>query len=559
VGLLIAVGALVCYPRQIVYAWPALAIPVMLITDLISGSVAEAHALHQMGILPFVFILAGAGLAQVWEAIHSWLHSPRARNAIVSGALVLAIVPSLIGTYRYLHDVIPAQYADPENSWRTEQTDVDLSNHILAAPDRAYLLSYEEYSRSNIAWLTAQSFRQRRSAIATDGTLQIPQLPANLTVVITDHPERPRHDGQPSYLDTRLWVLLYNGQTLLLPPLTSDQEHTLLDNIKTANAEPLLDRSNTEIARFYTLPTPGGLFSPRPVIDHPLEATFNGEVQLKGYSIRDQDLTPGKLIFVTLYWQAIKQPSEDYQIFTQVWNDSKQSLAGTHDFPYGGAYRPRIWRPDEIVPTHHWLQLPDDLPTGRYTLAVGLTHLIGEQRIAVTGANADSTLQVALAPDLRRPLAPAQPGTPPLQSIQFGDTFSVIGLDLTVDGKPSAIGAELHANPGQTLSLDITWKALTRPTKDYSAFLHVSTARDIPSVAQTDVTMGGSYPTGAWRTGDLVNDHLSVTLPVDLPPGQYPILLGVYYWQTGERLPLTIDERLQNDSQYQIATLIIGN
>src|SRR5262249_21076059 len=155
--------------------------------------------------------------------------------------------------------------------------------------------------------------------------------------------------------------------------------------------------------------------------------------------------------------------------------------------------------------------------------------------------NADSTLQVALAPDLRRPLASAQPGTPPPQPIQFGDVFSVAGLDFTVDGKPAAIGSDLEAKPGHALSLDITWKALTRPSKDYSAFLHISTARDVPAAAQADVTMGGGYPTSAWRIGDLVSDHLSVTLPADLPPGQYPILLGVYYWQTGERLALAID------------------
>ena len=557
-GFLIAVGALLRYPRQIVYAWPALAIPVMLVADLISGSVAEAHALHQMGILPFVFILAGAGLAQGWEALDNWLRSPRLRSSVLAGGLALAIVPSLVGTYRYLHDVIPAQYADPENGWRTEQIDVDLSRHILEHPDRAYLLSYEEYSRSNISWLTAAVYRDRRSAIAADGMLQIPHPPVTVTVIMTDEPERPRHDGQPSHLDTRLWVLLYNGQTLLLPPLTTTQEQMLLDSVKTVNPERLIDRSDIEIARFFTLPTPINLFTPHPVIDSPLQATFNGEVQVKGYSIRDSDLTPGKLIFVTLYWQAIKQPGEDYQIFAQVWNDAKQSLAGAHDFPFGGAYRARIWRPDEIVATHHWLQLPNELPAGRYTLAVGLTHLIGDQRIDVTGPNSDPTLQVALAPNLRRPLPAAQPGTPPSQTIQFGDAFSVAGLDLAIEGKPVSIGADISALPGQTLATDITWRALARPPQDYSAFLHIATARDVPPLAQTDVTMGGSYPTGAWRSGDLVHDHMTLKLPADLPPGRYPILLGIYYWQTNERLALSVNGAKQTDPQLQVGTLVIG-
>ncbi len=187
-----------------------------------------------------------------------------------------------------------------------------------------------------------------------------------------------------------------------------------------------------------------------------------------------------------------------------------------------------------------------------------MTHLIGDQRIAVTGPNSDPTLQVALAPNLRRPLPAAQPGTPPSQTIQFGDAFSVAGLDLAIEGKPVSIGADISALPGQTLATDITWRALARPPQDYSAFLHIATARDVPPLAQTDVTMGGSYPTGAWRSGDLVHDHMTLKLPADLPPGRYPILLGIYYWQTNERLALSVNGAKQTDPQLQVGTLVIG-
>src|SRR5690606_17691642 len=51
VGFLVALPFALRYFRHIGYAWPLLAIPVMLITDLISGAVLEIHALHQMGVL----------------------------------------------------------------------------------------------------------------------------------------------------------------------------------------------------------------------------------------------------------------------------------------------------------------------------------------------------------------------------------------------------------------------------------------------------------------------------------------------------------------------------
>ncbi|HLY25163.1 MAG TPA: hypothetical protein VKQ72_02410, partial [Aggregatilineales bacterium] len=560
IGFLIAIGALIRYPRRITYAWPALAIPVMLITDLISGAVPEVHALHLMGILPFAFILSGIGLAHLWDALAAWFRShANWTTPAVAGLLAVAIIPSGLQTTYYLNTLIPSQYADPQTGWSTEQIDVDLSRHILARPDKTYLLSYEEYSRSNVAWLLSSAFRQRHSAIDTQGMLRVPQDFATLTVVMTDTPERPRHDARPSELDTRLWVLLIDGQTLLLPPLTAPQEQELLGKLQSAHFEPLQDRSNTEIAKFYDLPTPPGLFAPRQVIDSPLQATFANEIDLKGYSIRDQNLTPGTVVFVTLYWQARVTPSRDYETFAQVWNDNKQALAETNDFPYGGAYRTRIWQPGEIVATHHWLQLPNSLPPARYTLAVGLSPLLTAQRIPVQGASADPSLQVVLSPDLRVPLPPAIPGTPPAQPTRFGDSFAVAGLTASVDSTALPASGAWQAKPGQTLSFDLTWKALKRPSLDYSVFIHLSAAADTPPVAQADSVMGDTYPPGAWRSGDLVAQRLSVKVPDNLVPGTYQWLLGVYYWQDGKRLPLFLGDQQQADAQWSFGSLMVNS
>jgi len=543
--------------RRIAYAWPVLAIPVLLLPDLLSGAVPEIHALHHMGILPFVFILSGIGLAAGWDLVAKRLSAPAMRNVIGMAVIVLAVAPGITGTYHYLRDVIPAQYADPETGWRAEQIDVDVSQYILAGPQRAYLLNYAEYSRSNFSWLLSDKFRARVSPIATDGTFRLEDVPRELTVVMTTDPARPRHDARPSEYDTRLWVLLYKGQTLLLPALTVDQEKTLLDAVQQTTPEPLLDRSHTEIARFYTLATPSSLFAPRSVIDYPLDATFNNEIQLKGYTLRDPDLTPGKVIFVTLYWRALTQPRDDYNLVVQVWNDSKEALASTTDFPYGGAYRTRIWRTNEIVATHHWLTLPPNLPVGRYTLAVTVTQLLGGKRLSVSGPNGDTSLNMALAPDLRYPRPAESVNLPALpQAVQFGDLFTVSGM--AINGNPLTSNATWQAAPGQTLTFDLAWKTLKRPLRDYSVFVHISPARDVPPVAQSDLTMGQTYPTGAWRPGDAIHDQLTLKLPSDSVAGSYKVLIGVYDWQTGERLPLIVNGTAQPDSQWEIGTLMMG-
>ncbi len=558
-GLLFAAGILIRHPRWIAVAWPALAIPVMLITDLISGAAIEIHALHQMGVLPFTFILCGVGLAYTWEAAQPRLRSdwPRLRAVLAPALLLFGVAPALIGTYRYLNQVIPAQYADPETGWRTNQIDVDISRRITADAGRAYLLPYSEYSRSSVAWMVSAAFRERRSAINAEGTLNVPEPPAELTVVRPADPYRPRHDGYPAEPDMRLWVLLYRGQTLLLPPLTLDQAKALQSTLIAARGEPLLDGSQTQIATLYTMPTPPGLFAPRPVIDTPLDATFAGQVRLRGYTVPGMDLTPGRVIYVTLYWQALTPPAEDTDIIVQLWNDGQQSIASAQDFPYGGMYRTRLWQPGEIVATHHWLILPSDLPVGRYTLVVGLSRLLRNERLPVTGANADPALNFVKAPDLRRPQPPAVPGTPPPQAIRFGDTFELDGLDVAVNGAAVQVGQTWEAAPGQSLAVDVTWKALSRPALDYSVFLHLSAADNAPPAAQADATMGGTYPAGAWRAGDRVRDHLTLNVPAALPPGEYRVLVGVYYWQNGQRLPITLNGAKQPDDRVQIGTLIV--
>ena len=591
IGFLIALLCWLRFPRKRAFVWPLIGIPVMFITDLISGTFVGLHALHQMGVLPFVFILSGIGLALGWELLvprtTHWfgLLGKVTNHGLMLGMLAMAIVPSVIVTYDYLRVVIPAAYADPQTGWQAEQIDVDLSQRVNAAPDNAYLLPYSEYSRSNDAWLLSASFRDRRSAIDVNGQLQLPTLPATLTVIQMTSPARPRHDARPSMDDSRLWVLLYHGQTLLLPALTPAQDSHLQMMLQTLQsqpgvaAQPILDRSQSVIAHFYNVSS--DFLTAGPVSMSPLKATFNHQVDLQGYTLSTMsalngDLTPGQVLFVTLYWHIQQPVTEDYNITVQLWTDNKNALVSTTDFPFGGAYRTRIWLPNEIVATHHWLQLPADLPAARYTLAVGMLHLLGGKLVPIAGANADLTTGFALAADLRRPLPAASVTATPTPSLglppafQFGDLFAVRGVQLSIAGVNQALNiaqpATYSTSAGQTVSVNLTWETLKRPPQDYTVFVHIASAPNVAPNAQTDLRMGaglngahGDFPSGAWRIGERYTDQVTVTLPAQLAPGRYQLLVGIYYWQTGQRLPINGLPNSQTDaSQWLIGTLMVN-
>lgn len=534
VGFLAAVPVALRHFRQMAYGWPLLAIPVMLFTDLISGAVLEIHALHQMGVLPFVYILSGIGLAHLWQMFRPRITAQVFRHL----ALAAAFLPAALQMQHYLSVVIPAQYTDPESSWRRAQTDVDLGQYIAARPDHAFLLPYSEYNRSDVAWVVADGFRQRHSAVDSTGRLHVENPPQNLTVIMPTNPERPRHDGFPAHFDARLWVLLHDNQVWLLPPLSNEQAASLKNLFATVTPEVLSDRSHTQIASLFAIKTPAGLFNPRPVIDYPLDATFNDEVRLLGYSLDNRDLEAGQVIYVSLFWQPLQPPREDYEVFIQLWSDSGEAISSAHDFPYGGMYRSRIWRPDEVVTTHHWIALPDHLPVGRYTLAAGLFRLLHNERLPVVGPDADPDLRVAQAADLRVPPPALEvTGQAPESPIRVEQLFALESLSIAVNDVPQP-GSEWRLTPGDTLHVDLIWNVLAQPDTDYSVFLHLSADPAMPPLAQVDSLMGGALPTGAWRPGERILDRLTLQIPPDIPSGSYEVLLGIYFWQTGERLSL---------------------
>ncbi len=75
--------------------------------------------------------------------------------------------------------------------------------------------------------------------------------------------------------------------------------------------------------------------------------------------------------------------------------------------------------------------------------------------------------------------------------------------------------------------------------RDYTVFVHV-VAPDGSLVAQADARPAwvAPWPTDRWLPDQPVLDGRRISLPADLPPGRYQVWVGLYYWETLERLPL---------------------
>lgn len=92
--------------------------------------------------------------------------------------------------------------------------------------------------------------------------------------------------------------------------------------------------------------------------------------------------------------------------------------------------------------------------------------------------------------------------------------------------------------PGGEMQLLLHWQADGTPEEDYTVFVHVIDDTD-KIVAQKDVMpRDGELPTTRWSAGSLIDDLHVVSLPTDIPAGEYRVVIGLYNWQTGERLPV---------------------
>jgi hypothetical protein len=176
---------------------------------------------------------------------------------------------------------------------------------------------------------------------------------------------------------------------------------------------------------------------------------------------------------------------------------------------------------------------------GRFDLHLALADLYVR-----TGKYEQAALQLDMAsqvkpdkPAASRHLADARTAlervsSPIHQDIQY-PLFRSLGL------RVAFLGYDLRRTTVSTdgaLDLTTWWQGLATMDTDYTAFVHL-TAPDERIWAQEDTLLEhDGQSTSAWEPGVVVKQEFQLQLPPDIPPGEYTVKVGVYYWQTGERL-----------------------
>lgn len=191
-----------------------------------------------------------------------------------------------------------------------------------------------------------------------------------------------------SRFDTGQWRV---GETvqekyrLPIPPPTRAGRYALLLQPLDATgqslgpAEVLGELTIDNIDRLYDVPVDVA----RPLLDD----CFGGTICLRGVMTPTWAAVPGQTVELTLYWQALVEPTAVYTAFLHVLNKAGETVLSADHWP--GGLPSDIWDVGQVIEDRVSLALPADLPPGAYRVRLGLYTADDGRRLPLDGTTAD--------------------------------------------------------------------------------------------------------------------------------------------------------------------------
>jgi len=91
---------------------------------------------------------------------------------------------------------------------------------------------------------------------------------------------------------------------------------------------------------------------------------------------------------------------------------------------------------------------------------------------------------------------------------------------------------------GQDVNLKVYWQTSSPLADDYTVFTQLLDSSGALVVGRDSQPLGGFFPTSQWPENEIITDMVRLSLPADLPAGEYSLITGMYQLETLERLPV---------------------
>jgi hypothetical protein len=253
-------------------------------------------------------------------------------------------------------------------------------------------------------------------------------------------------------------------------------------------------------------------------------------IELLGYQLAERQVAAGGMIALDL---AMRTPITltEYLVPHVTVGDIDYAFTTDSHLPTPW------WQPGEVVVERFEWALPLDRPPGPLPLQVGIVNLSSGTRSEGVSLG-ELEVTEATVGELGRPDA----GLLDRLLANFGQR---VGVDrVTVRGggeaRTAVWGEPVELAPGDSLDVVIKWRCLAPIEESYTVFVHLMDGAN-QVWDQTDYTpLGGSYPTHLWipkwLPGQTALDPYRLTVPVDAPPGDYYVEIGLYAMTSRQRV-----------------------
>ncbi len=112
--------------------------------------------------------------------------------------------------------------------------------------------------------------------------------------------------------------------------------------------------------------------APATEIATPLEVHFGDRIALHGYTLLANQLAPGDIIQITLFWEALEPVEQRYKVFLHLLDHDGRVVSQRDSEPGGGLALTTTWRPGQLQMDNHGVSVPADTPAGVYQLVAGM-------------------------------------------------------------------------------------------------------------------------------------------------------------------------------------------
>lgn len=219
-------------------------------------------------------------------------------------------------------------------------------------------------------------------------------------------------------------------------------------------------------------------------------------------------------------WRALAEPEEEYTLLIQLIGPDDSVVANRYTYPGQGLYPTSVWQAGTVFCQVDHVWLDRSIPvTLVYQLSLGFVNDATGKRLATVYASGDP-VKATFVGDVRVEAWEAVE-----RAGELGTGTAVQLVDYEIDSQEAVV------------DLTLKWAAAEPLPGDYQVFVHLRDAASGTILAQADgPPLGGWYPTNRWTVGEIVTDTRRLVLPVDMPPGAYTLVVGMYDLVTGQRV-----------------------